>query len=428
MSIKIHHGFPGSYKTSGAVQDDFIPAVLEGRHIITNVRGLDSEDNIRDVLEREGKTVPESFRLTHLDTSSSENMEMLRRFFHWSPPGAFFLLDEIQEIYPRSFRDSHVNALNYPGGLDAATAAGKPSTLALAFEKHRHYNWDMVVTTPHINKVHQLVRGCSEGGYKHKNLAVLGSLFKGRYVEGYHPADTNGKTSDFYNIQRKSIKSYVFDLYKSTATGKATDTTAGQSIFKNAKVLGLLLLVGALIAFLSTLPVPKAISGGAASSASLGPAPTLANPPLPASQDSKRPANDNNIPVDSGRPKLVNQIGISLDFLSWDGFINGTGDVFGKSFYKISFLSPDGKKRVELDNKLADVLHLHVVFYSPCYAQIKTTGADLAYVQCPPEPEVMPDKAPDKNGISTIAVNSGVNGANAMVNPFASSPPSPPPR
>ena len=59
MSIKIHHGFPGSYKTSGAVQDDFIPAALAGRHIVTNVRGLDNEDRIREVLEGQGMTVPD---------------------------------------------------------------------------------------------------------------------------------------------------------------------------------------------------------------------------------------------------------------------------------------------------------------------------------------------------------------------------------
>ena len=75
MSIKIHHGPPGSYKTSGAIADDFIPAVLAGRHIITNVRGLSNEDLVRTVLEKQGKTVPDSFKLTYLDTSETENMD-----------------------------------------------------------------------------------------------------------------------------------------------------------------------------------------------------------------------------------------------------------------------------------------------------------------------------------------------------------------
>lgn len=84
MSIKIHHGAPGSYKTSGAVLDDFIPAVLEGRHIITNVNGLSDADLVRDVLEEQGLTVPETFKLTYLDTTINEVMEQVRRWFHCS--------------------------------------------------------------------------------------------------------------------------------------------------------------------------------------------------------------------------------------------------------------------------------------------------------------------------------------------------------
>nr|MVD29436.1 zonular occludens toxin [Vibrio cholerae] len=40
MSIFIHHGAPGSYKTSGALWLRLLPAIKSGRHIITNVRGL----------------------------------------------------------------------------------------------------------------------------------------------------------------------------------------------------------------------------------------------------------------------------------------------------------------------------------------------------------------------------------------------------
>ncbi|MVD25636.1 zonular occludens toxin, partial [Vibrio cholerae] len=43
MSIFIHHGAPGSYKTSGALWLRLLPAIKSGRHIITNVRGLNLE-------------------------------------------------------------------------------------------------------------------------------------------------------------------------------------------------------------------------------------------------------------------------------------------------------------------------------------------------------------------------------------------------
>ncbi len=271
MSIKIHHGPPGSYKTSGAIADDLLDAVVLGRHIITNVRGLSDEQNIRDVIVGQGKKVPDSFKLTYIKTdptdqdfpeaSCSENMEMLRRFWHWAPDNVFFILDEVQEIWPKSYRETHLRKLDYPGGIEAANQAGRFLTIDLAFEKHRHKNWDFVVTTPNINKVHPVIRGSAEAAYKHKNLAVLGSLFKGRYIEGFHSADTNGKASDFYSVIRKKIPTYVFKLYKSTATGVVRDTTAGQSIFKDPKVLGLSLFILCLIAYLTHVGMPAIFTG-----------------------------------------------------------------------------------------------------------------------------------------------------------------------
>lgn len=281
MSIKIHHGPPGSYKTSGAIADDLKAAVLSGRHIITNVRGLSDKELIARVIEEESskgigflkpekKTIPESFNLTYIKTdptdtdfpeeSCSENMEMLRRFWHWSPNGAFFILDEVQEIWPKSYRETHLKKLEYPGGIEAANADERFLDIALAFEKHRHKNWDFIVTTPNINKVHPVVRGAAEGAYKHKNLAMLGELFKGRYIEGFHAADTNGKPSDFYSVTRKKVPKYVFSLYKSTATGIVQDTTAGQSLFRNPKILGLGLMVLALIAYLASSGLPRMFS------------------------------------------------------------------------------------------------------------------------------------------------------------------------
>ncbi len=241
MSLKIHHGAPGSYKTSGAVWDDFIPAVFAGRHVVTNVRGLDSRERVIQVLSEvrkyKNKPVPDTFKLTHVDTTDSEKMEMLRRWFHWAPDGAFFLLDEIQEIYPKSIRADKFTQFDYPNGLDAATAAGRLPTLALAFEKHRHHNWDFSVTTPNISLIHPTVRAIAETAFKHRNNATIGAVLKGTFNEGFHMADTSGKKADLFSLRRRRIPKYVFKLYQSTATGSVTDTLAGLSIFTNPRLL-----------------------------------------------------------------------------------------------------------------------------------------------------------------------------------------------
>ncbi|CAA6825051.1 MAG: Unknown protein [uncultured Thiotrichaceae bacterium] len=41
MSIKIHHGPPGTSKTSDVIANDLPKVVDEGRLLITNIHGLD---------------------------------------------------------------------------------------------------------------------------------------------------------------------------------------------------------------------------------------------------------------------------------------------------------------------------------------------------------------------------------------------------
>ncbi|MDD2770361.1 MAG: zonular occludens toxin domain-containing protein [Methylococcus sp.] len=248
MSIKIHHGPPGSYKTSGAVMDDFIPAARAGRVVVTNVRGLDSVERVRAALGDD--TVPESFEIVHLPTTehpdSDRNRALLARWWHWLPHGAFMLLDEAQMIWPKTWKDADLKELDYPGGLEAANAANRPFNWQTAFEMHRHYGWDMVLTTPNIDRLRPDVRQCAEGAYKHKNQAMIG--LKGWYLEAFHLADDTGKSaSDFMTLRNRRIKKEVWKLYDSTATGNFSDTLAGLSIFKNPRVvflLAVLLLAG----------------------------------------------------------------------------------------------------------------------------------------------------------------------------------------
>jgi len=253
MSIKIHHGPPGSYKTSGAVMDDFIPAARAGRVVVTNVRGLESVERVRTALGDD--TVPDSFELIHLPTTehpdAANNRQLLSRWWHWLPHGAFMLLDEAQMIWPKTWKDGDLRELDYPGGLDAANAANRPFNWQTAFEMHRHYGWDMVLTTPNIDRLRPDVRQCAEGAYKHKNQAIIG--LKGFYLEAFHMADDNGKAaSDFLILRNRRIKPEVWKLYDSTATGTVRDTIAGLSLLASPRVLFLVgVLTGCLYWFFS---------------------------------------------------------------------------------------------------------------------------------------------------------------------------------
>lgn len=264
MSIKIHHGAPGSYKTSGAVADDFLRCVKDGRVVITNVRGLtlDRVENAQYPLtfwEKYVKRIPEPYKLVfpeigagfeifHFDTTQSSEREKLACFFHWAPlgseekPGPFFLIDEAQSIFSSRWTAKDIAALDFPGGRDAAAAEKRPATWDDAWTMHRHYGWDFTLTTPNIKLIRDDIRLVSEGGFKHRNLGVIG--IKGKYMEGFHDAQDSGQSaSHFLSLTPKRIPKQVWGLYDSTTTGTFTDTLAGISIFKDPKVMGLLVLL-----------------------------------------------------------------------------------------------------------------------------------------------------------------------------------------
>ncbi|MEB4593030.1 zonular occludens toxin domain-containing protein, partial [Candidatus Thiothrix sp. Deng01] len=296
---------------------------------------------------------------------------------------------------------NRLKKLDYPEGQDQANFDGRFLTIALAFEKHRHKNWDFVVTSPNISKVHPVVRSCSESAYKHKNLATLGRFFKGRYVEGYHSADTNGKPSDFYSILRKRIPAYVFDLYQSTATGQHSDTIAGQSLFKDPKILGLLVFLVLVIIAAISMGTPKIVdktlhnthtetvpASGAVDSKKAGSAPG-ASPGF-------RPAV-----VGSG---AVPALPPRLRFLtaSQKILITGTYSVGSrKHFFLRVFLN--GGQYFELSDSQAAGLGLSVSQLTPCYF-ILSAGGVTSYAFC--EEELPPDSKADASPANSTQVAS----------------------
>ena len=278
MSIKIHHGPPGSYKTSSAMFEDFTRAAIEGRPIVTNVRGVDDPARIREKLkpvidaQMRAKLFPTGrrlrfwvrslmrgrindavrkvrharksarekiaqFDLKAIDTKTTAGLEEMRTFFHWAPPGTFFLIDEVNTVFPKTWRPSDLARYDYPGGVDQARVDQRPPDLVTALEMHRHWNWDFVLTTPHIRKVHDFLIQSAEKAYRHKNAATIG--IPGRFWVYMHDADNAGKAKADIELQQiKRIPKWVYSLYSSTATGAVRDTISGQNIFKRPGVVG----------------------------------------------------------------------------------------------------------------------------------------------------------------------------------------------
>lgn len=248
MSIKIHHGPNGSYKTSGAIQDDAVPALLAGRLIVTNVRGFTLERVLQAMPE-----LPESVDIINLDLESLADQERMRTWFQWVPRGAFIIFDETQIIFPKAWRDKDLDRFDFPGGPEAAAEADRPMSWLDGWTRHRHWNWDIVLTTPNINYIRDDIRMTCEMAYKHANLAVIG--IKGRYKESQHDAQIARPPMEGTIVEYKKINPKTFALYQSTATGVTQDTKAGKSLLRSPKLL-------LLLAFLALLLITLVSMGG----------------------------------------------------------------------------------------------------------------------------------------------------------------------
>ncbi|EOV0894267.1 zonular occludens toxin domain-containing protein [Pseudomonas aeruginosa] len=235
MSIKIHHGPNGAYKTSGAIQDDAIPALKAGRVVITNVRGF-TRERVFSVMPE----LPESVDVINLDMECLEDLEKIRTWFMWAPRGAFLIFDETQILFPKSWRESDLKRFDYPGGPEKAKADDRPIGWLDGWTRHRHWNWDVVLTTPNIGYIRDDIRMTCEKAYLHGNLAAIG--IKGRYKESQHSAQDNKPPARGSIVEYRKIKPETFKFYDSTATGKVQDTTAGKSLFKSPTLVGLVVL------------------------------------------------------------------------------------------------------------------------------------------------------------------------------------------
>lgn len=237
MAIKIHHGPPGSYKTSGAIQDDAVRALKDGRVIITNVRGF-TLDRVYEVFPE----TPESTKIINLSLEELSDLEKMRNWFMWVPHGAFIIFDEVQIVFPKSWREADLKKFDFVGGPDAAKEANRPMGWLDAWTRHRHFGWDVVLTTPNISYVRDDIRMAADVAYRHSNMANIG--LKGRYKEAQHDAQLNRPPEKGTIVEYKKIKPQTFKLYQSTATGTFSDTISGKSLLRSPKLLLLLLVLG----------------------------------------------------------------------------------------------------------------------------------------------------------------------------------------
>lgn len=422
MAIKIHHGPNGSYKTSGAVWDDAVPAAKEGRTIITNVRGMS-----RARFEALFDDLPDSFDVIWISHESTEGMERIRTWFQWAPRNAFLIFDEAQVIFPSKWNDKLLERFDYPGGPDKAKLDDKPTDWLSAWTMHRHFNWDIILTMPNIKYLHTDIRNTSEAAYQHSNLALLGKLMKkltGKdYKEAMHSAQENKAPTDGSNIVAlRKIDTRVFELYDSTATGLHRDTMAGKNAFASPRVLGLIVVVLLVIAFVfwrnDGNPFHNPLAIGTPNTGSSTPQAPVPESPKPVINfDPLRVPDQQNPP-----PPSLN----TDPFASFDIVIKGSlGNEEQGMLYAFQ-LTKDGRSLMQTSRQLG-LAGYGVISQGPCVAQLTYAGGSRI-VLCSGsstngggerlgaeraaavgQPRSLSSQAPQQADRSTTASNKGVS-------------------
>ena len=247
MAITLIHGSNGGYKSSRAVQDFIVPALEEGRVVVTNIRGV----NLQRCYDQGVDVHPDS-DVIYIDTDNTPEGKIGRQligcFWHWCPHDALLVFDEAGVVFPKAWRDRDLQLLQeqfiYLKDVDQLRQVqitdrenGRPASFIEAFEMHRHYGWDIVLSAPSIKSVRDDIRNTTELAWRHRNAALVG--LNGRYKAVSHQATNNGETaSAILETKISKIKPRTFKLYDSTKTGKAKDTAnAGKALLGSPRLL-----------------------------------------------------------------------------------------------------------------------------------------------------------------------------------------------
>lgn len=272
MAATIFHGAPGSYKSSSAVWFELLPALRQGRLVVTNIEGIQDIETIQIEL---GEEFPDGADIWRLSSQTDNGKWLWMRWFWWMPVGAFIILDEVQDVFPNDstvfkpveldskgiesikdklpdgYYDFYINCIDNftvsdgytdDSGQEILDSNGRiiyPVTMREANMRHRKYNWDIIYCTPEISEIHKLVRSVCQYAYKHvyKDFLEFIPYYKRRTRINEHSPKSNGETikkGDSVKWRKLPIK--VFKLYKSTSTDKIT-AGRGLNAFKSPSLI-----------------------------------------------------------------------------------------------------------------------------------------------------------------------------------------------
>ncbi|MFZ4504422.1 MAG: zonular occludens toxin family protein [Methylovulum sp.] len=389
MATSIHHGPPGSYKSFTLVQRFALPALKEGRVVVTNIRGFDNVD--RCIEQFPNDDFSQMAKIIWIDTTTQAGRTKMAKWFHWVPFGALIIIDEVQQVYPdrRDFKLESLDKYQPEEGEiieDIGLPEGRPEDVFTAYDKQRHYNWDIYCSTPNIAKVKKEIREVSEWAYRHRDISGLLPWKKNTWIEHQHDPESSGKVASHRVGSPTQYKAdpRIFKCYASTATGEHVKSKAGRSILQDRKILGLALLILGCIGFFIYTFVQRQHLKDAKYQAPEIPVKTIDTP----SPDSV--GRVDNVAVNTDNLVKPNQL-VSIKYLDRDHALK----------WSIHGLKPDELTQVPTTCRITrqsvkctvphDVNLLRVAFNHVCYPAYGSTLCDVIFFVEQPKP-IKPDE------------------------------------
>ncbi|EGQ8126223.1 zonular occludens toxin [Vibrio parahaemolyticus] len=266
----IRHGPAGSYKSSYAVWFELLPALREGRVVVTNVEGMKT---LEEIESRLGERFPISARLFRISSQTTKGKYLWQNWYNWMPLGAFVLIDEAQDIFNKT-QGFNIDKNVYQGIepfadtlppnfidlYDRIRVAFKPQEVYIddigekiidengniimpadfkeSLQRHRKYNWDLVFCTPNIKYIGDEVKSVSEMAIAHSSRdGILPWSKRKTRLFVHEPRSTTIKPTKDDQVDVKKIPVAVHLLYSSTSTGAITKSKKGRPLWKEPKLV-----------------------------------------------------------------------------------------------------------------------------------------------------------------------------------------------